>query len=124
MQQVRDNTGYMDEFVPLTQEEQTACLQAAEIIRSNIAVPCTGCRYCIPVCPKQIAIPDYFHIFNQWSRTTGGKGDLKANYYNPLTQKFGSPEDCIKCGACEQRCPQHLTIRTYLEQVAEAAAAL
>jgi len=27
--------------------------------------------------------------------------------------------DCIECGMCEDRCPQHLEIREYLKAVAE-----
>ena len=27
------------------------------------------------------------------------------------------PTECIKCGACESVCPQHLTIRDLLEKV-------
>ena len=30
------------------------------------------------------------------------------------------PEKCIDCGKCESACPQHLTIRKYLKEAAEA----
>ena len=39
--------------------------------------------------------------------------------FRQLAEKNGKPSDCIKCGKCEERCPQHLTIRQYLEDVAK-----
>jgi predicted aldo/keto reductase-like oxidoreductase len=83
-------------------------------------VPCTGCRYCTPTCPKHIAIPDYFAVYNTIHRF-GRKahGDI-INYYNNLVQTHGTPADCIKCGICEKRCPQHLKIRDYLEEARSA----
>ncbi|MBQ8973703.1 MAG: 4Fe-4S dicluster domain-containing protein [Clostridia bacterium] len=39
------------------------------------------------------------------------------NYYNNLIQMYGRPDDCVKCGKCEQRCPQHLKIRDFLADV-------
>ena len=33
-----------------------------------------------------------------------------------------SASECIKCGKCEQVCPQHIHIRDELEKVAEAFA--
>ena len=42
------------------------------------------------------------------------------NYYNNLIQIHGAPGDCIKCGLCEEHCPQHLPIRDLLEEVKAA----
>ena len=118
--QVEDNTSYMENFEPLTPEQIEMCLKAGDILRKEIAVPCTGCRYCTPTCPKHIAIPDYFAVYNTIHRF-GRKahGDI-INYYNNLVQTHGTPADCIKCGICEKRCPQHLKIRDYLEEARSA----
>ena len=40
-------------------------------------------------------------------------------YYEIHTEHNGKASDCIKCGMCEEVCPQHLEIRSLLEQVAE-----
>ena len=118
-EQLEDNTAYMEHFRPLSPEQRGMVMKAGEIIRKNIAIPCTACRYCIPVCPKQICIPDYFSIYNTIRRFGDKAGNDVINYYNNLTQMHGAPTDCIKCGQCEQRCPQHLPIRKNLALVAE-----
>lgn len=38
--------------------------------------------------------------------------------YRQRTQDRGKASDCIKCGACERICPQHLPVRSLLEEVA------
>ncbi|HJB98375.1 MAG TPA: 4Fe-4S dicluster domain-containing protein [Candidatus Acutalibacter pullicola] len=122
LEQVDDNTTYMQNFQPLTAEEQALLQKAAGIIRAQTAIPCTGCGYCAPECPKNIAIPNYFALYN------GEKRHGSANYvrsyglyYNSLAQVRGKASDCIKCGRCEKACPQHLAIRDFLQDVAAAA---
>lgn len=116
--QMADNISYMKEFRPLDEKEQEIVRKAADIIKSSIAIPCTACRYCIDGCPKKIAIPDYFAIYNNLEQFGPRQGIVARTYYGNLTQTHGRASDCIKCGKCEQHCPQHLPIREYLEKVA------
>ena len=44
---------------------------------------------------------------------------VARTYYGNLAQSHGKASDCVKCGRCEQRCPQHLSIREHLKDVAE-----
>ena len=117
-EQLADNLSYMENFQPLTEEEQATVLRAAETIRNSIAIPCTACRYCVDGCPKKIAIPDYFAIYNNLKRFGGPQGMVARTYYGNLTQTHGKASDCIQCGKCERHCPQHLPIRQYLRDVA------
>ncbi|NBJ92879.1 aldo/keto reductase [Parablautia muri] len=117
-EQMSDNISYMKEFKPLDEEEQKIVEQAAKVIKASIAIPCTACRYCIDDCPKKIAIPDYFAVYNNLKRFGGPQGMVASTYYGNLTQTHGKASDCLKCGKCEKRCPQHLPIRAYLEAVA------
>ena len=119
MAQLLDNTGYMENFTPLTEEENRMMYQAAGFLRSSIAIPCTGCSYCTVNCPMNITIPRYFSLYNNamledpektWSPQQG--------YYERLTLRFGKASACLKCGQCEAMCPQHLPIREQLEKVA------
>lgn len=118
MEQVADNLSYMKDFKPLSEAEMKALKQAADIIRSGIAIPCTACRYCISEseCPKNIAIPNYFALYND---NKNFKGMVSSIYYNNLALTHGKASECIGCGKCEKHCPQHLPIREYLKDVAE-----
>ena len=118
LEQVEDNTGVFLNFEPITPEEQKMIDQVKEIIEKNTPIPCTGCAYCTHGCPKNIAIPQYFALFNSVSRTTGSFSSQNV-YYNNLSLRHGKAGDCIGCGQCEKACPQHLPIRRYLKDVAE-----
>ena len=91
--------------------------QVTEIIEKNTPIPCTACCYCTHECPKGIAIPEYFALYNSISRTTGSFSS-QAVYYNNISLKHGKASDCISCRQCERDCPQHLPITDYLKDVA------
>lgn len=119
MEQLLDNTGYMEEFEPLNQDELAIVNRAVREINSNIAIPCTGCSYCTDGCPKSIAIPKYFSLYNADMQETKGKDwTPQGEYYDRVACKFGKASDCIACGQCEGVCPQHLPIIEHLKTVA------
>ncbi len=117
--QMEDNLSYMEDFQPLTEEEKALCHQAADIINSQIAIPCTGCSYCTEGCPMHIAIPRYFSLYNEDMREHLEEKGWTVNFsnYAMLTEKFGKAADCVQCGQCESVCPQHLPIIENLKKV-------
>lgn len=119
MEQLQDNLSYMKELVPLNDEEQRLIGKAVDIINGNIAIPCTACEYCVEGCPKKIAIPKYFSLYNADKQEVKEKGwTPQGEYYDRLTNIFGKAGDCIACGQCEKACPQHLPIIKHLREVA------
>lgn len=116
MEMMNDNISYMKDFKPLNEKEMAAVRTVSGIIRGQDVIPCTACRYCIDQCPQSISIPDLFACLN--AKKTFH--DEIENYYyeNVHTVGNGKASDCIKCGACEAICPQHLPIRDLLETVA------
>lgn len=119
MEQLLDNAGYMAEFQPLDAEEQRTVQKAADMINSNIVIPCTGCSYCTDGCPMKIAIPKYFSLYNADLQEVKDKGwTPQGEYYDRLTGTFGKASDCVACGQCEGVCPQHLPIIKHLKEVA------
>ena len=118
MEQLLDNTSYMQEFEPLTLEEEKLVHRAADLIRSEIAIPCTGCAYCVDGCPMNIAIPQYFALYNA-SKVAPEDASIAKEYVG-LNEKFGRASECIGCAQCEGVCPQQLPIVEHLKAVAEA----
>lgn len=116
MDQIRDN---MRDMVPLAPEEYALLEQVGAIIAKNTAIPCTGCRYCEKACPKGIAIPDYFRIYNGYRRFPG-EGWKMEPVYASVAQANGKASDCIRCRACERDCPQQIPITQWLRKVAQA----
>lgn len=117
MEQMRDNISFMKDFKPLNETEKSAVNRVVEIMRSQQFIPCTSCRYCTDGCPKHISIPDLFACMNAKKQHKDWNSDF---YYTDVyTKNNGKASDCIKCGRCEEACPQHLEIRKLLEMVAE-----
>ena len=120
MEQLRENIDALDDFGGLRDNETEMLLKAAELIRKNIAIPCTGCSYCTDGCPMQIAIPKYFSLYNSDMQEREGKGwTPNGLYYQKLAQTHGRAGDCVGCGQCESVCPQKLPIIEDLKKVAE-----
>lgn len=114
-EQMEENTTLLRNFVPLTEEETLVLGAAARQIREAVAIPCTGCGYCLEGCPAGIPIPQYFSLFNErkrdgWQVNTEGR-------YAALTENYPKANACIGCGACQQTCPQKLPIPEWIRKV-------
>ena len=114
LSQMRENTETMRDFAPLSSREEDLTRQIEQELKRSIKVPCTSCRYCMEVCPKNIAIPDYFGLLNLHA-VTGNKTNM---YYQRYSMGHGKASDCVKCARCEKNCPQHIPIREKLEEFA------
>ncbi len=116
LEQMMDNISYMKDFEPLSEKEMEAVEKVTRITKGLDLIPCTNCRYCIEEnhCPMDIRIPDLFSCMNGRGSFTG----TTKEHYEEITSSSGKASDCVKCGMCENVCPQHLEIRSLLEKVA------
>ena len=115
MEQMEDNMRPLD---PVTGEEEELLFRVADIIRSNTAIGCTGCGYCFPHCPVNMPIPEYFALFNDYSRYPGEDWKMQGNY-DALARSRVSASDCLACGKCQEHCPQKLEIIHWLKETAK-----
>ena len=115
LSQIEEN---MRDIEPLTEKENGALMEAAEILRGTIAVPCTACGYCLSHCPRKLVIPEYMALYNEVVRNPRESWKMQ-HIYDGITAKGGRSTDCIGCGMCEKHCPQQLSIIETLKKTAK-----
>lgn len=105
-------------FAPLIEHEVALLMQVRDIIAQKTAIACTGCRYCVPHCPKSIPIPQYIKMYNELCRYPGDDWKIIPSY-NQLALSAGKASDCIACRSCETHCPQSLEIADHVKMIAQ-----
>ncbi len=120
MEQLEDNTSYMQNFKPLNTDEYKVVENAVKALHASIAVPCTACRYCVEYCPMKIDIPAMFALYNaEKPERTDKPFTVQRVYYANLIKNSTKSSECLHCHACEKHCPQHIKISDWMKEVAK-----
>ncbi len=117
--QLQENIAMADGAVPgcFTERERKTLDQVLALFNESFRVPCTGCNYCMP-CPVGINIPGMFTAYNTSYSVNWYTGVM--NYFMCAGALGTHPHyasDCIECGACAKKCPQHIAIPEELKHV-------
>ena len=115
-EQVEDNLATFREFKLLNAQEANTVQEIVNLINSRVKSGCTGCGYCLP-CPAGVAIPTNFRVWNTYHMYQN-YNQVQWSWEKELGEEKQA-KNCIKCGKCEQACPQKLSIRADLEKVQE-----
>ena len=118
VEQVEENCRVASDSLPdaLTEAELAAYGRALAAIHKSMKVGCTGCGYCQP-CPRGVDIPTCFAAYNA-SYADGLVSGMREYMMCTTLRKVRSNAGlCVKCGKCEQHCPQHIDIRNQLDNV-------
>lgn len=104
----------------LSAEELALYGQVRAKYRELTAIPCTGCRYCLP-CPHNVDIPGNFGNYNDaiiYDKLDSSRGLYSWFKYAHEVQKIYERDiraaQCRECGACEAKCPQRIPISKWM----------
>ena len=118
VEQVEDNMRMFADFEPLSSAEQYAIERAQVAMTESGIVPCTGCDYCAKVCPTGIGISGAMTALNYYINF---EDPYAANYQLGFVVRFNGgkkmPSECIRCGACEDACPQGIKILDCFDRI-------
>ncbi len=120
-----NDASQVEENVRIASQTEAGCMDKNEMeviekVKAEIIhcmkVPCTGCGYCMP-CPGGVDIPGCFSAYNTRYTDSWFQGMKAYVMCTTLKTNPTNASKCLKCGKCEQHCPQSIAIRKELEQV-------
>jgi len=117
MQQVEENVKTAERSDPnlLTKTELDFIDQVTRKYKELGFIDCSGCKYCQP-CDEGVNIPAVLALMNEYY-TKNMSNEVKTKYWERIAPE-NQAKRCVRCGKCEELCPQHLPIRNFLRSAA------
>ena len=110
VEQLRISLAYED----ATEEEKDYAPAFASFLNISWEGHCMYCSHCAP-CPKKIDVASVTKFLNL-AKAQGNVPETVREHYEVLPHHAG---ECIRCGACETRCPFKVEIMENMRQAAE-----
>lgn len=104
---------------PMTEEDFKHAAEMMLELKKFSDLYCTGCEYCMP-CPRGINIPYAFSAYTY--HNVYGMTQLARSMYSEIGKnehRGALLSQCVECGACAKKCPQHIDIPAKLKLVTE-----
>jgi predicted aldo/keto reductase-like oxidoreductase len=115
MWHVEENLMYADrsDIGTLTEHELALYGEVKDAYNRLGFVGCTACQYCMP-CPEGVDIPTILGKYNEYYMS-GGSDEVNISYWEKINLE-NHASNCIACGKCEEKCPQQLPIRKFMNE--------
>lgn len=118
LDQVKQNCNTFADFKPLDEKEREGIQRAQKVMAESGTIQCTGCDYCAKVCPVGVGISGCMTALNYYINF---EDPYAANYQLGFVVRFNGgkkmPTECIRCGACEEACPQNIPILECFDRI-------
>lgn len=129
MEHLKDNLKTYSPLRPLGDDELRFLEEIGAEMASYNAVPCTGCKYCMP-CPYGIDIPSIFAHYNKCLNEGNAPQETTSPTYARERRAFlvgydrsvprlRQADHCVGCGQCSPHCPQKIDIPRELNRIGD-----
>jgi predicted aldo/keto reductase-like oxidoreductase len=107
--EVKENIEFAshDHIDTLSDEEMELYAEARALYRTRTRINCTQCGYCMP-CEQKIPVSFILELYNDAYMYNSLSESSRA--YRVFVKPENRPDNCIQCGACEEKCPQKVPI--------------
>jgi len=118
IEQVRENIreskkAKADSF---TDKDLRTYQRARKAYLSRVPYLCSECRYCMP-CPHGVAIPSVLGQYAEAMMFENYESN-KRDYLGFIPEK-NRANQCVQCGECVPKCPQHIEISKWMETITD-----
>jgi hypothetical protein len=109
MEQVNENVASACCSSPckMTEKELELIKQVKQKYKELGFNQCSDCGYCMP-CPNGVSIPEILFLYNEYCMKNKSAA-IRRQYLMRIARK-NQARRCIKCGKCEEVCPQKVPV--------------
>lgn len=127
MENLQENITTYSPLKPVDDKEKKLLAEIVDGVSKFPYIGCTGCKYCMP-CPYGLDIPGIFAQYNKCLDEGNYPENIQDKEYRKARRAFllgmdrsvpreRQPQNCVSCGACLSKCPQHIAIPDEMQKI-------